>query len=155
MIALAQRVREDYGIELAELEDLPTSEEEQRQREEVDREIADLRRRISNIGAVNMAALEEIESLEERHQSLDAQYQDLVQAKESLDRIIQRINADSRRLFTESLEAIRINFQALFRRVFGGGEADIVLEAGRRHPGGRASTSSPHRPANTRWAFRC
>ena len=69
--SLAQRVREDYGIELAELEELPTTEEEQRQREEVDREIADLRRRIGNIGAVNMAALEEIESLEERHQSLD------------------------------------------------------------------------------------
>ena len=109
---------------------LPTSEEEQQQREEVDREIADLRRRISNIGAVNMAALDEIESLEERHQSLDSQYQDLVQAKESLERIIQRINTDSRRLFTESLETIRANFQALFRRVFGGGEADIVLEEG-------------------------
>ncbi len=128
--SLAQRVREDYGIELAELEELPTTEEEQRQREEVDREIADLRRRIGNLGAVNMAALEEIESLEERYQSLDSQYQDLVQAKESLDRIIQRINADSRRLFTESLEAIRTNFQSLFRRVFGGGEANIVLEEG-------------------------
>ncbi len=127
---LAQRVREDYGIELAELEELPTSEEEQRQRDEVDREIADLRRRIGNLGAVNMAALEEISSLEERHQSLDSQYQDLVQAKASLDRIIQRINADSRRLFTESLEAIRTNFQSMFRRVFGGGEADIVLEDG-------------------------
>ena len=128
--SLAQRVLEDYGIELSELEDLPQTEEAQRQRDEVDREIADLRRRISNVGAVNMAALDEIDALEERHQSLQGQYQDLVHAKEALVRIIQRINVDSRRLFTESLEAIRTNFQGLFRRVFGGGEADIVLEEG-------------------------
>jgi chromosome segregation protein len=85
---------------------------------------------MSNIGAVNMAALEEVESLEQRHQALSTQYQDLVEAKDSLVRIIQKINTDSRRLFTESLEAIRTNFQGLFRRVFGGGHADIVLEEG-------------------------
>ena len=126
---LAQRVQDDYGIELAKIEDLPEeSAEEQIEREEVDREIAELRRKISNIGAVNMAALEEIESLEQRHETLAAQYQDLSDAKNSLARIIHKINADSRRLFTESLEIIRTNFQAMFRRVFGGGHADIVLE---------------------------
>ncbi|MCP4194234.1 MAG: chromosome segregation protein SMC [Planctomycetaceae bacterium] len=126
---LAQRVQDDYGIELSKIENLPEeSAEEQLEREEIDREIAELRRKISNIGAVNMAALEEIESLEQRHQTLAAQYQDLADAKESLARIIHKINADSRRLFTESLEIIRTNFQAMFRRVFGGGQADIVLE---------------------------
>ena len=128
--ALAQRVRDDYEIELADVtdDDHLESEEEKREREEIDQEIGALRRKISNIGAVNMAALEEIESLEERHESLATQFQDLTDAKNSLARIIHRINADSRRLFTESLETIRANFQALFRRVFGGGEADIVLE---------------------------
>lgn len=68
-----------------------------------------------------MDALAELEDLEERHAVLAEQYADLVEAKNALDRIIGRINADSRRLFTETLEAIRANFQRMFRKVFGGG----------------------------------
>ena len=43
-------------------------------------------------------------------------------------RIITRIEADSRRLFTETLEQIRVNFQHLYRQSFGGGRADLILE---------------------------
>ena len=128
---LNERVQEDYEVDLAEAgTPLDTNELDAMPREELDTEINDLRRRLSNLGAVNLAALDEIEALETRHESLASQYQDLVDAKESLARIIHKINADSRRLFTESLETIRANFQVLFRRVFGGGQADIVLEEG-------------------------
>ncbi len=126
---VAERMRDDYGIELATIE-RRLSDEEEREREEVDREIADLRRKISNIGAVNMESLAELEELETRFGTLSGQYNDLVQAKESLGRIIQRINTDSRRMFEETLDAIRSSFQTLFRRAFGGGHADIVLEEG-------------------------
>src|SRR4029078_9837722 len=61
---------------------------------------------------------------------LSAQHQDLREAKQSLERIIHKINADSRRLFLETLEAIRVNFQSRYRKAFGGGKADIVLEEG-------------------------
>jgi chromosome segregation protein len=130
---LVQRVQEDYAINLAELVDHATTDADTdtvRDRAEIDREIAELRRKISNVGAVNLAALDEIDELQQRHESLASQYKDLVDAKNSLVHIIQRINADSRRLFTETLESIRANFQRLFRRVFGGGHADIVLEEG-------------------------
>jgi chromosome segregation protein len=129
---LVQRVRDDYTIELAELANATTVnvEEVTSGRAEIDQEIAELRRKISNMGAVNLAALDEIDELQGRHDSLASQYKDLVDAKNSLLHIIHRINADSRRLFTETLETIRINFQRLFRRVFGGGHADIVLEDG-------------------------
>ena len=53
-----------------------------------------------------------------------------MQAKETLEKIISRIDADSRKLFVETLEAIRINFQKLFRQTFGGGQADLILEEG-------------------------
>jgi len=125
--SLADRLREDYGIELGQLEQEPTDEELQ-QREQIDEEIAQLRRKISNIGAVNLEALSELEELDVRYKSLSNQYKDLVAAKESLERIINKINADSRRLFSETLEAVRANFQGLFRKVFGGGSADIVLD---------------------------
>ncbi len=124
---LAERLREDYGIEIAEISRLETAEQQQ-QRDEVEGEIADLRRRIHRIGAVNLEALDEIDDLQARYDSLSGQYGDLTQAKESLERIIHKINADSRRLFVETLEAIRNNFQQLYRRAFGGGRADLVME---------------------------
>jgi len=126
---LTDRLREDYGIEIAEYENAPT-EEELHEREEIEREIADLRRKINNVGAVNIDALDELNELEDRFTSLSSQYQDLRQAKEALERIIQKINADSRRLFEETLEVIRVNFQGLYRKAFGGGRADLVLEEG-------------------------
>jgi chromosome segregation protein len=125
--SLASRLRDDYGIELAELEHVPT-DEEKHQREEVDQEIADLRRKINNIGSVNLDALGELEELETRFNTLSSQYKDLTSAKASLEQIIHKINADSRRLFSTTLETVRAHFQELFRKLFGGGMADIVLE---------------------------
>lgn len=126
---LAERLREDYGLEIAELQ-YDQDEQQQSEQEAVDQEIAQLRRKITNIGAVNMEALHELDDLEARFESLHAQYQDLTQAKEALQRIIHKINADSRRVFSETLEAIRTNFQSLYRKAFGGGRADLVLEEG-------------------------
>ena len=77
-----------------------------------------------------MTALAELDELQSRYDHLHSQYEDLNSAKESLQRIIHKINADSRRLFLETLEVIRTNFQRLYRKSFGGGSADIVLEAG-------------------------
>ena len=127
---LAERLQEDYGINIAELAEEAISEQEQEQREAIDQEISELRKKIGAIGAVNMDALAELEDLEQRYNKMDEQYQDLVSAKQSLENIIQRINSDSRRLFVETLEAIRSNFKTLFRQTFGGGKADIVLEEG-------------------------
>jgi chromosome segregation protein len=94
----------------------------------VDREIAELRNQINSIGAVNLEALDELEQLEERFGRLSSQYRDLVDAKTSLERIIHRINTDSRQLFLATLETVRGHFQELFRRLFGGGEADILVD---------------------------
>ena len=126
---LAERFREDYAIDLATLQREPT-EEEKHQRETVQREIDELRQKINNLGNVNLEALEELEQLDTRHTTLAAQYKDLCDAKASLERIIERINADSRRLFAETLETIRGHFVNLFRDLFGGGQADIVLDEG-------------------------
>ena len=100
----------------------------QQQRETIEQEITQLRRKISNIGAVNLESLDELQELESRFGHLSQQYHDLVAAKEALEKIIHKINADSRRMFSETLEVIRENFKLLFRRAFGGGHADIVVE---------------------------
>ncbi len=127
-VAMSERLKEDYGIDLETLREQEGSAGEQRL--EVEQEIADLRNRLNRIGAVNMEALAELEELDARFSLLSSQHQDLLDAKESLEKIIARINGDSRRLFAETLETVRGNFQVLFRKVFGGGNADIVLEEG-------------------------
>lgn len=126
---LATRLNEDYQIELAELS-ADLSQDAQRQREEIDQEIAELRRKINHIGMVNLDALVELDELEARHAALSGQYNDLSKAKDSLVQIIGKINADTRRLFVETLQTVTANFQAIFRKLFGGGQADVVLEEG-------------------------
>ncbi|MEE2641881.1 MAG: chromosome segregation protein SMC [Planctomycetota bacterium] len=127
--SLEERLRDDYGLDLREISeaniDFVIDD-----REAAESEVESLKRKIVSIGAVNTDALKELEDLEGRYLSLEEQFQDLVKAKESLERIIVRINTDSRKIFVETLEAIRENFQALYRRNFGGGKADIVLEEG-------------------------
>jgi len=127
--ALAQRFQEEYGIDLSALENGPPAQDG-RSREEVQQEIEELRRKIQHLGNVNLEALEELQQLEARYEGLQSQYEDLAKAKASLERIIERINADSRRLFLETLETVRGHFHKLFRDLFGGGRADILLEEG-------------------------
>ena len=127
--ALLQRYRDDYQIELQTMQSVQVIEDRQ-EIEALNTEAARLRQDISAVGEINMTALAELDQLQQRYDHLHGQYQDLQAAKESLQRIIQKINGDSRRLFQETLEAIRQNFQKLYRQAFGGGHADIVLEEG-------------------------
>ncbi len=142
---LAERMHDDYGINLEQAESREQAAESQQSnsedllpapcsplpaldREAVEQEIGQLREQINNIGAINLEALDELEQIETRFEKLSGQYRDLVEAKASLERIVQRINVDSRQLFLTTLETIRGHFQELFRRMFGGGEADIIVD---------------------------
>ena len=124
---LMTRLFEDYQIGLEQLSqsNLIADAEE---RAALQSESAKLRADIAAAGEVNLAALQELDELQSRYDYLNNQYEDVRAAKESLNRIIHKINADSRKLFLETLEIIRQNFQKLYRKSFGGGNADIVLE---------------------------
>ncbi len=124
---LADRLLEDYEIDLRNSEP-PEDYEPPEDRDAAEEEITRLRSQLQRTSSVNMEALEELEGLQARYDELHGQYQDLTAAKDSLQRIIGRINADSRRLFLDTLEAIRQNFQKLYRKSFGGGHADLILE---------------------------
>lgn len=97
-------------------------------RPEIEAHVSRLRRKLKLLGSVNTDSLNDLEQLEQRFVHLSTQLQDLVEAKATLEDIIRRMNQESRRLFAETFQTIRKNFQHLFRKVFGGGEGDIVLE---------------------------
>ncbi|GAB5404648.1 MAG: chromosome segregation protein SMC [Aureliella sp.] len=126
---LLKRYAEDYQIDY---ETLAAGEiiEDEDELNRLDSEASSLKQDISSVGEINMSALAELDELQSRYDHLNGQYEDLVAAKESLQRIIHKINADSRKMFMETLEIIRTNFQKLYRKSFGGGSADIVLEEG-------------------------
>ncbi|WP_437185929.1 chromosome segregation protein SMC [Planctomicrobium sp. SH668] len=97
-------------------------------REELEARVDRLRRKLKMMGNVNTDALENLEALENRYSTLANQLKDLQEAKASLEDIIRRINHESQRIFLETFEVIRGHFQELFRKLFGGGDADILLE---------------------------
>jgi len=128
----AARIREDYSLELSELASHADAKTEEATANPLAtrQEIDDLKKKIARLGSVNMEALEELTRVEAEHDSLKAQHADLAAARQSLQQVIDTINADSRTMFTETLNAVRGYFQELFRKLFGGGQADIVLEDG-------------------------
>jgi chromosome segregation protein len=90
--------------------------------------VAQLRMEVDMTGSVNMEALAELDELQSRFDRLSGHQSDLNRAKSELLATMTKIDEDSRHIFIETLESIRTNFQDLYRRSFGGGFADIVLE---------------------------
>jgi chromosome segregation protein len=131
---LVERMQDDYGIDLSSAAgecadgELASASGDIVARDAVEREIAHLRDQLNQLGSVNLDSLDELDELESRFGGLSQQYRDLVDAKAALERIIQRINVDSRQLFLATLENVRGHFRELYRRLFGGGEADILLD---------------------------
>ncbi len=90
-------------------------------------QVSALQQRIDEMGPVNLVAIEEYEETEQRHTFLTTQYDDLVRAKAQLLEVINRINLQTREMFTETFEKIRENFRVMFTEVFDGGKADLLL----------------------------
>ncbi len=97
-------------------------------RPEIEAQVNRLRRKIKMMGSINSDSLKDLDELECRFEYMKSQLDDLGEAKSSLEEIIRRINVESRRLFVDTFDVIRVHFQEIFRKLFGGGEADIILE---------------------------
>lgn len=96
----------------------------------VESEIEELRGKITRLGNVNLDAISEQEQLEGKHDDLADQLADIEDAKRRLTTLIDEINVQSRQRFEKTFHEIRENFagsDGLFRKLFGGGKADIIL----------------------------
>jgi chromosome segregation protein len=128
---LEERIRDDYNVELSEFA-LEHGEEDNEaiDWESIPREIDELKGKIDRMGNVNLEAIHEQAELEAREVHLMGQMEDLQKAEKALKDIINKINITSRELFEKTFNEVRIHFHDLFRKLFGGGRADIVLEEG-------------------------
>lgn len=125
---VVRRVRDDWGEDLAAHAAALPPDAPLLDRAALEQEIDELRRKLNRLGSVNLDAIEELRALEARLTPLQQQHDDLVAAQKSLLEIIDKINTDSRRLLQATFESVRDHFREIFRKLFGGGMADIVLE---------------------------
>jgi len=113
-------------------------------------EIGRLNQAMEELGAINMAALEELAASRERKEFLDAQAGDLTEALATLENAIRRIDRETREMLRQTFEDANRQFGQLFPALFGGGEARLVMtgeeildcgvEVRAQPPGKRTST---------------
>ena len=121
--ALQEQLQED-GYDLhGVLATLPVEAGEKAWEEELER----LAARIQRLGPINLAAIDEYQQQSERKRYLDAQDADLVEALDTLENVIRKIDKETRNRFKETFDQINTGLQALFPKVFGGGHAYLEL----------------------------
>ncbi len=90
-------------------------------------EITRLAQEIEALGAVNLAALEELTTSRERKSFLDAQSADLTAAITTLEDAIRKIDRETRQMLQQTFDAVNVQFGQLFPKLFGGGEARLIM----------------------------
>lgn len=123
---LTTRVTDELGINLAE--SYESYEHAEDDWDAVETQITELRQKLDRLGTVNLDAIAEQENLEQRLDFLTTQRNDLNDSLRQLQQLIDKLNGESLERFIAAFDTIRINFQDIFRKLFGGGKADIILE---------------------------
>lgn len=120
--ALQDQLLED-GYDLNGARDIDPEASERAAEDELER----INARIQRLGAINLAAIDEYTQQSERKRYLDAQDADLVEALETLENVIRKIDKETRNRFKDTFDQINGGLQALFPKVFGGGRAYLEL----------------------------
>lgn len=105
------------------LEELPEEANEQQWLNQIE----EITGKIQRLGAINLAAIEEFKAAEERKTYLDAQHEDLIEALDTLESAIRKIDHETRTRFKETFDKVNKGVQELFPKVFGGGHAYLEL----------------------------
>ncbi len=140
-----------HGVERAQLSELLDGRpDEWRRTSWLQSEVQRISRLVEGLGAVNLAALDELTTARERKGFLDAQHLDLTSAIETLEDAIRKIDRETRELLQNTFNIVNGHFGELFPKLFGGGEARLsitgeeILDAGvqvmAQPPGKRNST---------------
>ncbi|MDC0049161.1 chromosome segregation protein SMC [Verrucomicrobia bacterium] len=90
--------------------------------------IDELKQKLDSMGPVNIEAIEEFESLQERYDFLNKEHNDLTSSKDSLHKVINKINRETKNRFADTFEEIRKNFSIVFKELFGeSARANLIM----------------------------
>ncbi|VAX18231.1 Chromosome partition protein smc [hydrothermal vent metagenome] len=131
---IAEKADHEFNIPV---DDLGTTDVSDIDKEETSQRLSFLRGQLARIGDVNMSALDEYEEVNERFEFLQTQHADLVKSIATLRKTIENINATTSKMFNETYEVVSRNFEGIFKRLFGGGRAEMRLVEieGKSEPG--------------------
>ncbi len=118
---LENQIKETYGKTYEEIKDQYIGVEVDKE------EIARLKKKIESFGAINWSAEEEYESLSQRYNFIQSQQKDLLKAKQDLEETIKKINETTIVNFKKTFDEVREHFRTLYKKIFGGGDADLIL----------------------------
>jgi chromosome segregation protein len=122
-----ERLSVEFKVNLEDVMDEPRSGEEPT--EELQAKVDRMKKRLENLGEVNPTAIEAFEEMRKRYEFILEQKNDLVSAKESLLQTIQEVEAKANQKFLETFNAVRENFQKVFKALFTEEDtADLILE---------------------------
>ena len=125
LASLRERVLGEY--EMTEEEMLAIRDTENFVPSDAPSAIAGLKGKIAQLGSINFNAFEDYDNVLARHEELATQLEDLVKAKEDLEKLIAAMNSDMLSKFNVAFQNINQNFKKTFADLFGGGSADLVL----------------------------
>lgn len=125
--ALMNKINDELNLTLAEAKEerIPITD-----KDAFRKRLNELRKLITSLGTVNVAALEEFKEVSEHSEFLSAQRDDLEKAKLELKELIMDMTLRMRTLFTENFKVMNENFNDTFRRLFQGGTARLILGEG-------------------------
>lgn len=126
---MIERIAREYGMtsEAVEAEPDPVWETGEPQEDWIEMRITELHTQIDAMGPVNLVAIDEYEQLEERNTFLSNQMEDLSNSRQKLVEMINKINRTTSQMFAETFAAINQNFDGVFRKLFNGGSAKLIL----------------------------
>tara|TARA_A100001388_G_scaffold252503_1_gene215023 strand:- start:2052 stop:4244 length:2193 start_codon:yes stop_codon:yes gene_type:complete len=110
-----------------DLQTINFSEYEGNSTDDIENKLTDLEAQIIRLGAINLAAPEEIKEESKRKEELDEQYADLTEALEKLTSAIKKIDQETKTIFKDSFDAVNIKLKEMFPKLFGGGIAELTL----------------------------
>ena len=121
---IEERTFEDFNVTLIELLNRPAEEFDV---QEVEQAIRELKEKIRRMGEVNLAALSDFHTTNERYQFLKTQQEDLSDSIHLLHQTIERINRTTKQRFLDTFERVNENFKDIFAHLFHGGKAELSL----------------------------
>lgn len=116
----------EYELTLSEATQL--KDDELSDASEIKKIVTDTKNEIRKLGDVNVNAIEDYKEVAERYEFLKNQHDDLVSARDKLITVIEELDKNMREQFTTKFEEIKIEFDKVFRQLFGGGRGTIELD---------------------------